>query len=124
MYTALRFMVKAALQNHKYGAKQMKNLMAILTLMACFTFMAPISASAQNEKSYNVPEMTPEHGMSFDRNEKKLVMPFAGQDEEQGVIELFVAKNKFSQSPAVETPLADELNRISPAAGVQFRLEF
>ncbi|HOO82592.1 MAG TPA: hypothetical protein PK513_08820 [Alphaproteobacteria bacterium] len=100
----------------------MKNSIGLLMLLAFLATMVKISAHAGEAQTYKAPENKADHGISYDKEDKKLIVSFAGHDEEEGVLELFVAKDAMSANRP--SPLASELNRISPAAGMQFRLEF
>lgn len=100
----------------------MKNWIGTFMVLACLT--CAMQTRAGDLETYTAPEIVPEHGIAYNEQQKKLVMPFVGSDEEQGLLELFVGNAKQERENANNTSLTDDLNRISPAAGVQFRLEF
>ncbi|MCB9982083.1 MAG: hypothetical protein H6861_00185 [Rhodospirillales bacterium] len=100
----------------------MKNWTGIFTVLACLILCMRTQAGELD--TYQGSEIPPERSISFHEDHKKLIMPFAGSDEEEGMLELFVTNAKVEHDNSANSSLADDLNRISPSAGVQFRLEF
>jgi hypothetical protein len=94
----------------------MKSLKTVL--MLGFFLLLPLSAVAAEE-----PVFTPRDRAPLSMSERGAQVSFAGENEEKGLLELFV-KRQDSLSMRDDDLNADQLNRIEPAAGIQFRLEF
>lgn len=94
----------------------MKSLKTAIILS--FLIMVPLAPVAAEE-----PVFTPRDRAPLSMNEGGAQVSFVGEDEEEGLIELFV-KRQDSLSMRDDDLNADQLNRIEPAAGVQFRIEF
>lgn len=95
----------------------MKSLKIAIILCLCVLASLPALAVEQER-----PVFVPRDRAPLSISERGAQLSFAGKDEEKGLFELFVKKQdslSFSQDP-----LADQLNAIEPAAGIQFRLEF
>jgi len=96
----------------------MKNYLRLAVFFACTLLAYPVFAQDIEYKAAYEDENT----VAFDEAQKKLILPFAGKDKEEGMLELFVGNN--SEEALASTPVGNDLNSIAPAAGVQFRLEF
>lgn len=92
-----------------------------LLFSAFFLLVSSGATSAQDQVHYEELSAFPDQKWSVMKEEKGLAYRFQGYNAEKGVWNFFV-KNKSEGNS--DTPLADELNSISPAAGVQFNLEF
>ena len=88
-------------------------------ILLSFCVILPLSAFAAERER---PVFVPRERAPLSMSERGAQVSFVGEDEEKGLLEVFV-KRQNSMAESTD-PLADQLNRIEPAAGVQFRLEF
>jgi hypothetical protein len=90
-----------------------------IAIILCLSMAISLPALAVEQER---PVFVPRERAPLSMSESGAQVSFAGEDEEKGLFELFVKKQdslSFNQDP-----LADQLNAIEPAAGIQFRLEF
>ncbi len=97
----------------------MKNFKILSVLSVCVVL--GLSAWTPADAQSIADQWASEHEVYLDMDKKILSKPLAGEAEE-GVLELFVKKQVANDFD--DPSLAESLNNITPAAGVQFRVEF
>lgn len=99
----------------------MTGIKTLLLIITAFVLFLPSISIAQDDVKLSSAADISDHPWSTIEDEDGLAYRIQGADKEKGVWNLFV-KNKSLRDD--ESPIANDLNAIEPAAGVQFNLEF
>lgn len=94
----------------------MKTFKTFLILCFCVLVTYPVSAEDTADMLASQDEV-----LKVDAQQKKVMMPFAAGNDEKTSLDLFVKKNAMQED---YDAVVSGLNNISPAAGVQLRIEF
>lgn len=86
--------------------------------MLCLCVIVSVSAMAGESADRVSPG-----SIHVDTAQERLALSVVEGQKKEGMLELFVDGDVSSRHAAQDSPASD-LNAISPAAGVQFRLEF
>jgi len=102
------------------GDHKLKNKFVFLFALMLLSGL-PCAVHAQDDQlAQNFANI--DNPLEIDGAEKAVTLRFEGKDPEKGTWHFFVKNQAYDE--AQNTPLANELNAIAPAAGVQFNLEF
>ncbi|MCB1562761.1 MAG: hypothetical protein KDJ75_04235 [Alphaproteobacteria bacterium] len=85
------------------------------------SFSAPEAAYGIHE-SVSVPAAQAETAFAVGASGRELAYEFAG-DREEGALRLFLSRESFTKRDKDDI-LAEELNGLSPAAGIRFTIDF
>ncbi|MEZ5919114.1 MAG: hypothetical protein R3D66_04130 [Alphaproteobacteria bacterium] len=85
-----------------------------------FTLLSGVPCRA--EEPFSAPVAQAETAFAVGASGRELAYEFAG-DREEGALRLFLSRESFVKRDKDDI-LAEELNRLSPAAGIRFVVDF